>query len=177
LLFDKEEPMPARFSAREWVVGNWFLVLLPALFAISFFFTRSVDWGGTGGMAEAVTLFDWCVSIPFLYFLCYRKKLPARQLILRLLALACLGIWVATLLVPAAYQEILPQLSWPRRAGLAILVLIELRVLVAALRIVFSGTATAAELSQGIGIPPLIARMMMAEARFWRAVWRLIRGR
>ncbi len=169
--------MPARFSAREWVVGNWFLVLLPVLFAISFLFTRSVDWGGTGGIPEAVTVFDWCVSIPFLYFLCYRKKLPARQLILRLLALACLGIWVATLLVPAAYQEMLANLSWARRAGLAILVLIELRLLMAALRLVFSGTATAEDVSERTGAPPLIARLMVIEARFWRAVWRLIRGR
>lgn len=167
--------MPARFSARDWVVGNWFLLLLPLLLAISFLFTRSIDWDRTGGMAEAVTVFDWCVSIPFLYFLCYRRKLAARQLILRMLALGCLGIWVATLLVPADFQRILAQLSWARGAGLAILVLIELRLLVAALRLVFSGTATAEDVAERAGVPPLIARLMLLEARFWRAVWRLIR--
>jgi hypothetical protein len=48
---------------------------------------------------------------------------------------------------------------------------------VAALRLVFSGTATAEEVSERTGAPPLIARLIVIEARFWRALWRLIRGR
>lgn len=147
--------MRTDFSAREWAATNWFLLALPVLLAISYLFTRSVDWGEFGSSAEAVMLFDWCVSIPFLYYLCYRRTLPARQLAIRLLALACLGVWIAARLVPAPSQEILPHLSWARGAGLVILFLIELRLLVAAVRLVFSGSATAQDVSERTGAPLL----------------------
>lgn len=165
------------FAAREWTAANWFLLALPLLFLISFLFTRSVDWGASGDAAEAVTLFDWCVSIPLLYFLCYRRQLPAKQLALRLLALACLGVWISSWLVPVQFQEILPRLSWARGAGVAVLALVELRLLVLAVRLVFSGTATAEQVTERTGAPPLIAKLMLLEARFWRAVWRFIRAR
>lgn len=169
--------MSRYLAAREWAIGNWFLLALPFLFAISFLFARSVDWSRSGGMAEAVTIFDWCVSIPLLYFLCYRKKLPPRQLALRLLGLACLGIWIAARLVPAASHEILAHLSWARAAGLPFFILFELALLLAVLKLIFSGTATAEDVSQRTGAPPFIARLMLLEAEFWRGVWRLIRRR
>ena len=91
-------------------------------------------------------------------------------------ALVCLGVWIAGRMVPADFQVVLPELGWARAAGLAVLVLIELRLLVAVLKLAFSGSAKAEDLEKQ-GAPPLIAKLMLIEARFWRAVWRLIRGR
>jgi hypothetical protein len=168
--------MLTRFSTREWLVANWFLVILPVLLLVSYLFNRSLDWGGRAIEAEAVTVFDWCVSVPFLYFLCYRKALPLRQMLVRLAALACLGIWIAGRMVPAASQVMLPELGWLRWAGLIVMTLIELRLFVAVLKLAFSGSAKVEDLEK-TGAPPLLAKLMLMEARFWRAVWRLIRGR
>jgi hypothetical protein len=162
---------------RAWATANWFLLVLPLLLAVSWLFTRSVDWGTSAGAAEAVTLFDWMVSIPLLYFLCYRRKVRGKAMAIRLAALACLGVWIASRFVPAEAQDLLPHLTWPRTAGLVVLALIELRLLVLALKMAFSGTASAEELAGRSGAPPLLAKLMLAEARFWQAVWRLIRRR
>jgi hypothetical protein len=164
-------------GTRVWAKANWFLLALPLLLAVSWLFTRSIDWGSSARAAEAVTLFDWTVSIPLLYFLCYRHKVRGKAMAIRLLALACLGVWIASRLVPADAQALLPHLGWPRTAGLAVLALIELRLLVLALKLAFSGTASAEELAERSGAPPLLAKLMLLEARFWRAVWRLIRRR
>jgi hypothetical protein len=164
-------------GTRAWAAGNWFLLVLPLLLGVSWLFTRSIDWQASARTGEAVTLLDWMVSIPLLYFLCYRHTVQGRAMAIRLLALACLGVWIASRLVPAEAQDLLPHLSWPRMAGLAVLALIELRLLVLALKLAFSGKASAEELAERTGAPPLLAKLMLLEARFWRAVWRLIRRR
>ena len=164
-------------AIKAWAAGNWFLLALPLLLAVSVLFTRTNDWRGAPGAGEAVTLFDWAVTVPFLYFLCYRSKLGAKQMSLRLVGLACLGVWVASKLVPAGAQEILPHLTWPRWAGLAVLALVELRLLILVMKLACSGQASAEELARTSGVPPLLARLMLLEAAFWRAVWRLIRRR
>jgi hypothetical protein len=165
----------ARIATREWAAANWFLLALPVLAAISFLVARSAPPGDPA--IEAVTLFDWAVTIPILYFLCYRCALARRQMAIRLFALVCLGIWAASRLVPLPAQQILPHLSWPRMAGLAVLLLIELRLLVLGIKYAFSGRGDAKELAERTGAPVFLARLMLLEARFWRAVWRLIRRR
>ncbi|TFI59353.1 hypothetical protein E2493_05820 [Sphingomonas parva] len=160
-------------ALKAWSSRHWFLLVLPVLLAISFAVTRNA----AGGPVELVTLIDWCVSVPLLYFLCYRNRLSGWQMALRLLAIACAGLWVAGRLVPAAAQEILPQLGWLRGLGLAAIALVELRLLVLGVRLAFSGSADAAQLSARTGAPPFLARLMLLEARFWRWVWRLIRRR
>lgn len=165
----------ARIATREWAAANWFLLALPVFAAISFFVARSAP--PSDPAIEAVTLFDWAVTIPILYFLCYRRALTGRQMALRLLALVCLGIWAASRLVPLPAQEILPHLGWPRMAGLAVLLLIELRLLILGIKLAFSGRGDAKELADKTGAPVLLAKLMLLEARFWRAVWQLIRGR
>lgn len=163
-------------ALREWAAANWFFLVLPVLLLIEWAFSRSSVWSDPAP-AEAAMLFDLCVFMPALYALCYRNQLPVRQLALRTLALSFLGIFIASTLVPAEAQIVLPRLSWARTAGLVVLALIELRLLVEALKLVFSGRSTAEEVSSRTGAPPWIARLMLLEARFWKAVWRLVRRR
>ena len=163
--------------AKHWATRNWFVILLPALFAVSFFSLRSPEWRQSLAAAEAVTLFDWTVSVPLLFFLCYRSTLSPRQMTLRLVGLACFGVWIATLLVPVADQTILPKLGWVRVTGMILLGLLEVRLLVLGLQLAFSDKATAEELSRKSGAPPLLARLMLLEANFWRSVWRFISRR
>ena len=156
---------------------HWFLVLVPLMVLASFGLAASIDWQRDGHLVEMALLFDACISLPALYFLCYRGTMSARQMALRLIGLACLGIWFATWLVPASAQSVLPQLGWARMAGIVLLAVVELRLIVTALRMAFSGTATAVQVAEASGAPPWIARLMLLEARFWQRVWRLIRGR
>ena len=167
--------MMREYATRQWASRNWFVLALPLLMLASLQLATSVDWRTEGRMAEAVTLFDWCVSVPLLYYLCYRNQLSTRQLALRLLALACFGLWFATWLVPEPSQSLLPHLGWARMAGIAIIAAVEIRLVVAAIRIAFSRNATIEQLTLASGAPPLIAKLLLLEARFWRAVWRFIK--
>jgi hypothetical protein len=158
-----------------WLRRNWFPPLLAVLLAIELAFARSSDWSQPRG-PEAVMLFDLCLFIPFLHFLCYRRKLALKPLLIRTFALSFLGVWIASTLIPPDAQSLLAELGWARLAGIFILALIELRLLIVAIRMIFGGRATVAEIAERTGAPPWIARLMLAEAHFWKWLWRLIRG-
>ena len=155
---------------------HWFVPLAPALLLIEFGFARSTDWSRPGP-AEAAILFDLCLFVPLLYLLCYSGRLAWPALLMRAGALSLIGLYLTSKLVPAGAQQLLPHLSWLRAAGLAVLVLVELRILAAVVRMILSGDATVDQVTARSGAPYWVARLMLLEARFWRALWRLIRGR
>lgn len=159
-----------------WLRRNWFLPLLACLLAIELAFTRSIDWSRPR-MPEAAVLFDLCLFIPALHFLCYRRRLALKPLLIRTAALAFLGVYIASKLIPPEAQSLLAELSWARTAGLVVIALIELRLLLLALKLVFGGRATADEVAAQTGAPPWIARLLLLEARFWKWLWRCIRRR
>ncbi|HYI49719.1 MAG TPA: hypothetical protein VEX35_14770 [Allosphingosinicella sp.] len=159
-----------------WMRRNWFLPLLVLLLAIEWAFARTTDWPRDGA-AEAVILFDLCLFVPALHFLCYRRTLAWKPLLIRTAALASLGIYFASLLIPAEAQHLLAGLGWARLAGFAVLAALELWVLVKVIKLVFGTTTTAEEISATSGAPPWIARLMLLEARFWKWLWRLLHGR
>lgn len=158
-----------------WGQHHWFFLLLPFWLVAALGFRATHPWSEQPALGEAATLFDWCVFVPALYVLCYRT-MPRRALMLRTLALVCSGIRIAGKIVPAAAESVLTDLGWLRSAGITVLVLFEGLALVAMLRVIFGAAPNAAELERQ-GIPPLIARMMLAEARFWRWLWTRLRGR
>lgn len=160
----------------DWVKANWFAVAVPVLLLVEWLVVRDVG-GEMGRYLEVVVLFDLCVFMPLLYVLCYRGTVPRGQLALRAAALACLGIYVATYLVPEPMQALLPQLGVLRLAGLAVLMLIELRLLFIALRLVWGRNGTVEQVQAASGAPPWIARLLILEARMWKRLWRLIRRR
>lgn len=165
--------MDGRSTALTWAGRHWFFMAFGAVIAASYGFTRSRIFLAEGG--EVAILADICLTVPLLYCWCYWNRVPRREIAVRAAAIACLGVWIAGRFIPAADQTILPHLSWVRTLGIAVLALIELRVLVAVVRLAFSGTATAEEISARSGAPPMIARLMLIEARFWRWVWKLLR--
>ncbi len=154
---------------------HWFYLLLPVWIGLSLGFRSLHPWGEQPGLGESTTLIDWCVFVPALHVICYRD-LPTRTLVLRTLAMLCGGIWVAGVIVPDAAMSILRDWGWIRGIGLVVLALFECVALVAMLRVVFGGTPDAAALARQ-GIPLPIARLMLAEARFWRWIWMRLRGR
>jgi hypothetical protein len=163
-------------AQRGWVKANWFVIAVPLLLLVEWLVVRDLS-GEMGRFLEAVVLFDLCLFMPLLYVLCYRRSVPRKQLVLRAVALACLGIYLATYLVPEPLQAVLPQLGPLRLAGLAVLMLIELRLLFLALRMVWGRDASVEQVQAASGAPPWIARLMVLEARMWKRLWRLIRQR
>ena len=158
-----------RLRLTERLGQHWFYLLLPLWLAASINFHFAHSWQQQPHLGEAVALFDWCLFVPALYALYYRKS-PARGAIaIRVLALMCGGIWMAGQMVPDPAETLLRDWAWLRAIGTVAVVLIEGVALVAAVRIAFSGTADPQALVD-TGIPPLLARMMLAEARFWRWV-------
>ena len=154
---------------------HWFVPLLAVLLLIETAFARTTDWS-RDGLAELVILFDLCLFIPFLYLLCYRGRIERKPLLLRAVALALAGVYIASKLVPPSAQIVLGELVWARYAGLAALALIELWVVVLTVKLVY-GAATTEEISSRNGAPLWIARLLQLEARFWKAVWRFLSGR
>ena len=163
-------------AARDWLRSNWFAVAVPLLLLVEWLVIR--DMGGEmGRFLEIVVLFDLCVFMPLLYVLCYRRTVPLRQLVLRTVALVCLGIYLATYLVPEPLQALLPQLGPLRIAGLAVLMLIELRLAIAAIRIVWGRDGSVEQVQAASGMPAWMAKLMVLEARMWKRLWQLIRRR
>lgn len=158
-----------------WARRNWFLPVLALALAVEYAFVRTTAWA-TDGFAEAVVLFDLCLVVPALHYLCYRRRLARRALLIRTAALAFLGIYLASKLVPAEAQALIPALGWARLVGIAVMVAIELWIFLTIMRFIFRGDVTAEQVSERSGAPPWIARLMLAEARFWKWLWRLLRG-
>ncbi len=165
--------MIARFNVRERLGAHWFVPAFALILAALWLAARDSMFMAEGG--EAAILADLCLTAPILYVLCYRRRHSALQLGLRTLGLACLGIWLGSWIIPASDQSLLTQLGPLRAAGLIVLALVELRLLVAMIRLVFGRETSAEEVSRAAGVPPFVARLMLLEARFWKAVWRLIR--
>jgi len=163
-------------TASSWVRANWFFALVPPLLLIEWLVVRSIG-AEMGAAVEAVVLFDLCVFMPLLHVICYRNALPLRQLILRTIGLFFLGVYISSYLVPEPLQKVLPQLGWARVIGLAVLATIEFGLLIAVLRLVWRPGATAEQVQAASGAPEWLAKLMLLEARFWRAVWAFIRGR
>lgn len=158
-----------------WARRHWFLALLPLLLTLEIAFARSVLWADDG-VAEFAIMFDLCLFVPALYALCYRRRLALRALLVRTAALALLGVHFASKLVPTDAQTLVDDLAWARDAGGLVLALLELALVAWTVRLVFGGASTD-EIAARTGAARWTARLMQLEARFWKAVWRFLRGR
>ena len=165
--------MIAQINFRERLGSHWFVPAFALILGALWLAARDSMFMADGG--EAAILADLCLTAPILYVLCYRRRHSPLQLGLRALALACLGIWLASWIIPAPDQAFLTRLAPLRVAGLIVLALVELRLLVAMIRLVFGRETSADEVSRVTGAPRFVAGLMLIEARFWKAVWRLIR--
>ena len=154
---------------------HWFYLLLPVWLAASWAFRSSHPWGAEPAFGEAITLIDWCIFVPATFALCYRS-MTRRALALRVLALVCGRIWLAGKIVPPEAQTLLQNWGSIRWLGISILLLFEVVAFAAVLRVVF-GTAPDPQVLEREGIPPLVAKIMIAEAKFWKWVWTRLTGR
>lgn len=165
--------MIARFPLRERLGDHWFVPAFALIVGALWLAARNSLYMAQGG--EAAIIADLCLTAPVLYLLCYRRRHPPLQLAIWAIALVCLGIWLGSWIIPEPDQSLLTRLAPLRAAGMVVLALIELTLLIAIVRLVFGRESSAVEVSRATGAPPFVARLMLLEARFWKAVWRLIR--
>lgn len=148
---------------------NWFWPLAVGLFACVWAIATIPAVRLTPDFEWALLL-DVFITLPVLFAICYRGTMTKLALGVRIIALQCAGIWLATKLIRVDSQSILPNLEWLHWAGLAIVFLFEIRLMVAVVKLVWKPTAKQADL-EATGMPPFVAKLAMIEARFWRWVF------
>jgi uncharacterized membrane protein YeiB len=97
---------------RQWTGANWFIIIVPVLAGAAYFSSRHTAWSSLDASMEAALLFDACVTIPLLYLLCHRGRLPWWQLAPRMIGLASLGIYLLNWIIPPETQQLFPTLRW-----------------------------------------------------------------
>jgi hypothetical protein len=152
--------------------SHWFLPLAIAIAVADFVLAHSAQWQPAGPL-EAGVLLDFAVLMPVLYGICYRRRGLAAWV--RAAALACLGIWVAGRVIPAARHDLITHLGPLRYAGMAVLFLVEVRLAIAIYRAAFSSNPNQTERTMAAahqaGAPRWVTRLMAWEASLWRRAW------
>jgi len=153
----------------QWVRANWIYPVSLVLFGVAYAFHVLYFRSGNPRRGEIIAIAYWCLFFPSLVAFFVRDR-PVKKLAIRVLAVACGGIWLAGLTVPDHAKQLLTQWGWMRYVGLALLTLVEIQALVILLKILLGRSDNQADLERA-GMPPFAAKLMMAEARFWRRVW------
>ena len=92
------------------VKENWFWPLAIMLMALAWAIGQLSSIEPNSSWEYAV-VFDVLVTLPILFFFCYRNRNSLKVNLLGIVALQCSGIWLATKIVPIESQNILPYLS------------------------------------------------------------------
>ncbi|MEL6449380.1 MAG: hypothetical protein AAFQ62_15710 [Pseudomonadota bacterium] len=151
---------------RASIRNHWFLMIAPPVLLSDALVAHS---GPIDRFVEAGLLFDLVLLVPALYFLCYRKSRQGAGV--RAIGLACLGVWIATKLVPDSDRVLLVYLAPLRYVGLAVLVLIELALIRMIFRMLSAGgsaEATAKRAADAADMPSWVAKLLVWEAGLWR---------
>jgi hypothetical protein len=152
--------------------AHWFVFAFALILAGNGTVTYLDEWGSIKLM-EFGLLFDFAILLPALYLICYRDQ--GKKAIYRAIGLACLGIWAAGKIVPEESHQILESVSFLRYVGLGVLFLIELRIVIAIFKSIFSsktqyGKDRDAAIAEA-DMPVWVAKLMAWEANLWRKVW------
>ncbi len=156
--------------------ANWFFPAAGIALLLNSL-TIYLDQWSSPEMLEAGLLFDFAILLPVLYLICYRSE--GKRSVVRAIALACLGIWALGHVVPEASQSLLHDLQVVRYIGLGVLVLLQVKLIVAIFRAVSGASAgakhEASRLGEETGTPPWVQKLLAWEASIWIKVWRFIR--
>ncbi len=173
-LWHGEHMNAAIHPVRQILIQHWFLFVMAVALAIEVL-VAPVLLAENARLAEKVILLDLCLFLPWAYFFCYRRNQSTQQLTLRMAGLVCLGILAASWIIPEDLQHIVPSLAPARNITLGIIIFIELVAFAAILKMLFGSHTDSAEIARKSGAPELIVRLMLMEAKFWKAVWSFFR--
>ena len=163
----------ARFQFRE---RYFFLLILPLAVIIEWAFAVTHDWLAYP-RSEWVVLFDLCLFVPLLYFICFSSSLEMRARLIRTAGIVGMGLFAARFIVPEANQFVIADLAHLRNLMLVCVLAFEGWVFFKVIQAVYRRNADAAALERDFAMPAWIAKLMVLEARFWKAVWAFVRGK
>jgi len=154
--------------------NHWFWPLAFAICTINALVIFLDGWQAPQ-IKEIGVLFDLAVIIPVLYLMCYWRN--GKKVLIKATALACLGIWMAGHIVPNEHHAILNEVGLLRYIGLAVLVVIQVRIGIEIFRLAFSSktdiesNSAVKQKAEEEGIPLWVANLMAWESRMWRKAW------
>ncbi|MGB3471896.1 MAG: hypothetical protein WBA51_13830 [Erythrobacter sp.] len=154
---------------------KWFyLLVLPIAFAIEWGFAASLDWTAYP-RSEWVALVDLCVLMPLIYLCLFSSDLSGKARVLRAAAIAGIGLFAASFIVPHNNQYLIAQLSSVRNVMAVFIIAFEGWVLWKVLDAIYRKGADAGALERDFALPQWVAKLMVLEAKFWKAVWNFLR--
>lgn len=156
--------------------GYWFYGLLAVCLLSAWQLSITPETIADPITTERVFLIDFALLLPLLYFLYLRSRVALKAAILRSLALGAAGISYAAWLMPEGTGQVLPLLSWLRWTALPLIIAIELAAFVALMRYLYGSEPQEEELVKQ-GIPPVVVKLLLMEARFWKSVFRFLTGK
>ncbi|MEM6494763.1 MAG: hypothetical protein AAF650_10335 [Pseudomonadota bacterium] len=164
--------MPFRLTKprEKW----FFLIVLPIAIAIEWAFALSLDWSAYP-RSEWVALVDLCVFMPIVYIGLFSSELSAKTRGLRALGIAGIGLFAASWIVPSANQFLISELASLRAASFVFVLAFEGFVFWKVMQALYTKNADAKAIERDFAVPPFIAKLLVLEAKFWKAVWRLFR--
>ena len=155
-----------------WIKSNWFVAVAVLLLGTDLAVLLVPD-SASPRLLEIGLLSDLCLILPGLYLACYWRN--GKRSVLRAIAIASIGFWVSSKLLPESSQFLIQKL-WPvRYIALAVLFLIELKVVLTVYRAVFSGASrqeAAVSLEKQAGLPAWAAKLAAAEAAWWSSIYK-----
>ena len=156
---------------------NWFFPAAAIALLMNSFAVYLDQWESPK-LLEFGLLFDFAILLPALYLICYWSE--GKRTVIRAVALACLGIWAVGHVVPDSNHSILHDLQFVRYLGLGVLILLQVKLLVAIFRAASGGSASseheATKLAAETGTPPWVRKLLAWEAKIWIKIWRFLRG-
>jgi hypothetical protein len=152
----------------------FFLAVLPLAIAIEWAFAQSLDWTAYP-RAEWVALVDLCVIVPIIYFAFFSRSLGMKARLIRTAGIAGLGLLASSYIVPGANQIIIGELSSIRNAVLLVVVAFEIFVFWKMISALYINNADEKALERDFAVPEFVAKLLVMEAKFWKAVWRFFR--
>ncbi len=150
--------------------SNWFYIygILSYLFLLCWFSGLALNPPAQPERLWYVCL--WIGTFLVAFLTCYRPCSPKRTF-LRCLTLGGSALWLAQATLPGVSSGLPAHTRWLRTAEVCLVLICEGTILVAILRVSFGRDCDPRSL-EAHGIPSVLARLMIAEARFWRHVLR-----
>ena len=153
---------------------RYFATLLPLALLIEGVFTATLDWSAYP-RSEWVPLLNLCVFLPLVYLAFFSSGAPLKTRIVHAMAIAGLGLLAAKMMVPEANQFVIGYLSEVRGALLVVILAVEGFVFWKVLQALYKTGADAKASERDFAMPPFVAKLLVMEAKFWKAVWGFFR--
>lgn len=126
---------------------------------------------------EAFVLFVFSVLYPIIVLLRMDDSYSPKAKFFRVILFCGVGVFAADFVLPEAYKYIISYLHYAKLVTVIPGLIVEIIAVFAIYKIALSRSSTiesAAAIEKEYGVPPWLARAFVADAKFWRTVYRFL---